>query len=488
MAYVPLPIIEADLHQLKLDLENYRIPTKRKDETAALKYLFTSEDVLGAAKLILRNGYFDNEVPIVVANPGNGNTTYTVLEGNRRVSALKALLDPSAVPGHETEIQALLNRYALESANLPKRIRVLLAESRSSAAPHVARLHTGTSKKRWSLDQQATFYYSLLDEQTTIDDIKAQYPDVAVTRFMRMATMRRFLSSVPFKNHNLRRYAASDELAMSSFEYAYRTKEIAELIGVEFNKDGFISANPTSPESAGKHLPSARMASLEFLLEEFRAGNLNTRSPQFKKNSDSLEGLLDTLRERASLSENEPDQSTTPPQGAAQGAPGQGTRNGSQGDQANTPEKEPEKRGPNRPETKDTLDLSGLAYEKAPINLKNRYIELRSINISKHPVATTVLLRSVLESTIKIHFESTPTPATGELNAAFKTVVAAYNKDKSLRHAINTVQSGNTHKPGSIQWFNLITHSADASTDPKEIHQAWKTVSPLLRRLLLPAR
>ncbi|WP_280464261.1 hypothetical protein [Nocardia cyriacigeorgica] len=92
MAYEQLPIVEVELSRLLLDLENYRIPTRRDDEAGALKYLFASEDVLGAARLILRDGYFDNEVPIVIAAESRDEPpSYIVLEGNRRVSALKAL-------------------------------------------------------------------------------------------------------------------------------------------------------------------------------------------------------------------------------------------------------------------------------------------------------------------------------------------------------------------------------------------------------------
>ena len=81
MAYKQLPIVEVNLDQLLLDLENYRIPTRRDDEAGALKYLFASEDVLGAARLILRDGYFDNEVPIVTpASTFRGRPSYTVLD------------------------------------------------------------------------------------------------------------------------------------------------------------------------------------------------------------------------------------------------------------------------------------------------------------------------------------------------------------------------------------------------------------------------
>lgn len=101
MAYEPLPIVEVGLDELLLDLENYRIPTRREDEASALKYLFASEVVLGAARSILRNGYFDNEVPIVTSSSDSGGSPYMVLEGSRRVSALKALQDPTIVAGHE---------------------------------------------------------------------------------------------------------------------------------------------------------------------------------------------------------------------------------------------------------------------------------------------------------------------------------------------------------------------------------------------------
>ena len=486
-------MVEVDLKGLQLDLENYRIPTRRDDEAGALKYLFASEDVLGAARLIIRDGYFDNEVPIVISAPPSGESArYTVLEGNRRVSALKALQDPTAVPGHESQIRALLKRYAVEAENLPKRIRVLVAPDRVTAAPHVARLHTGISKKRWSRDQQATFYYSLVDGQTTVEDVKAQYPDVEVARFMKMAVMRRFLASAPFREHSLREYAASDDLAMSAFEYAYRNKDIAVAIGVEFDKEGMLLPRTSTPEKIAAKLPKRKLGALEYLVGEFRAGRLNTRSPEFKKRSDDHEPFVNRL--------NGASTSQTPPPPASSTQPGASVNTGpvdsSAGPESSggAPSHSPQVvgtsgqtgRGPNHPDTKDTLDLSGLDYEKAPLNLKLRYFELRRISLGNMPISSAILLRSVLEATIKVHFEGSLTPVTGELSMVFKQIVSTYGQDKSLKATIGTIQSGNAHKYGSIQWFNLMAHSADASATAEEVRQAWKVVSPLLRRLLRP--
>ena len=497
MAYEQLPIVDVDLDGLLLDLDNYRIPTHRDDEAAALKYLFASEDVLGAAKLIIRDGYFDNEVPIVIPSSDKpGEPPYIVLEGNRRVSALKALQDPSIVPGHETELRALLKRYAVEANNLPERIRVLVAPDRATAAPHVARLHTGISKRRWSRDQQATFYFSLIDAQTTVDDVEAQYPDVDVVRFVKMAVIRKFLVAAPFKDHSLRLYAAGDDLRMSVFEYAYRNKEIAAAIGAEFGKDGQLLPVTSTPEKIAANLPTSTLATLEYLVNEFRADRLNTRSPELKKASEAHKPFVELLRRIASgnaapvTPTGAPTTSPTRP-APAPGSPTPGSPipggppPGTPGSGGSTP---PQllPRGPNHPDTKDTLDLSGVQYDNAPINLKHRYFELRKISLSDLSIASAILLRSVLESTIKVHFESSSTPVSGELAAVFKQVVTSYGQDKALKATINTIQSGGVNMQGSIQWFNLVAHSADASVAAEDVRQAWRVVNPLIRRLLLP--
>lgn len=492
-------MVEVGLDELMLDLDNYRIPTHRDDEAGALKYLFASEDVLGAARLIIRDGYFDNEVPIVISAPPIGKSPrYTVLEGNRRVSALKALQDPTVVPGHESQIRALLKRYAVEAEDLPQRIRVLVAPNRAAAAPHVARLHTGISKRRWSRDQQATFYYSLVDENTTVEDVRAQYPDVEVVRFMKMAAMRRFLSAAPFADHSLRDYAGGDELAMSAFEYAYRNKDIASAIGVEFDKDGMLLPRTSSPEKIAAKLPKEKLGALEYLVGEFRAGRLNTRSPEFKKRSDQHQPFVDRLNGVSAPSVTASTQPSTPsattiglppssgiaiPSNNAPGSGGGAPAQPSPSDAAGGGRS----RGPNHPDTKDTLDLSGLDYENVPLNLKLRYFELRKIALGNLPISAAILMRSVLEATIKVHFEGSANPVTGELSTVFKEVASSYGQDKSLRSTIGAIQSGNAHKHGSIQWFNLLAHSADASVTAQDVRQAWKVVSPLLRRLLRPA-
>src|SRR5699024_7544904 len=291
MGYVQLPMVEVSVEDLLLDLANYRIPTRPDDEAAALNYLYAEEDVLGAAKLILRDGYFDNEVPIVVEE----DSEFIVLEGNRRVSALKGLLDPDSVPSHAHDLRGLLKRYAVEAEDLPRAIRVLVAPSREAANPHIARLHTTGPKQRWSRGQQAHYYYSLLGPGVTVDNIKADYPDVDVVRFIKMAEMRRFLSGVAYRDPSLRDYVTGPGLAMSAFEYAYRNADIAAAIGASFDGDGHMRPTTQPPEMIAAGLTSQQRAATEHLMIEFRAKRLNTRSPEFKKKTPEHAALIAKL-------------------------------------------------------------------------------------------------------------------------------------------------------------------------------------------------
>lgn len=504
MGYEPLPIREVGVDKLRLDLDNYRIPTHRDDETAALKYLFLSEDVLGAARMILRDGYFDNEVPVVVADDDGG---FVVLEGNRRVSALKALLRPEVVPGHEAEVQGLLKRFAVEAERLPTRIRVMVAESRSQVAPRIAQLHSGRSKRPWSLDQQATYYYSLLDASTTPEDLRAHYPDVNVNRFLKMAAVRRFLASAKFTDRSLRSWVSGrggpddGELKMSAFEYAYKVKEIAAAIGLSFDRDGLLEPRAKTPERIGKALGGDQLVALEYLVGEFRAERLNTRSAEFKRGTPEqaaliarLEGHTPAPSPASDDDDNDDDSAGTGGGAGAQGGSGSGGDGAGSSDAGSSGSAEggsesggSSGRGPNHPDTKPTLDLSGLAYGDTHVNLNRRYQELRKLEVRVVPIASAMVMRSVLESTIKWHYEASGDRAHGELKQVFTRVKDDYSRDKALKSAIGKVHSGNATQPGSITWFNGIVHDGDAAPSEADVRAAWDLINPLLRHLLRQA-
>lgn len=498
MAYKPLPIVDVPVDDLRLDLLNYRIPIAPDDEGAALNYLFASEDVLDQIKLFLRDGYFDNEVPIAVKE----GRSYVVLEGNRRVSALKAIARPEVVPAHQGQVEDLRTRYATEVPNMPQSIRVIVVPSRAAAHKHVARLHTGIPKKRWSLDQQANYYFSLLGPGVSVADLKALYPDVDIIRFLRMVAVRQFLAGAKFKERALREYVKSADLKMSSFEYAYRNAAIASAVGMVFDSDGRLLPARKKPRNVGAALPEQERTGLEYLMDGFWQGRLNTRSPEFKSGSEAQVDLLARLLGVAD--EDEGDDEPGPTGGSADG--GSGTGGPGTGGSGNGPGGGAGGsdagggaggsgaagtggggRGPNDPDTRKGLSVAGLPFDHVPSNLEKRLLELRKINVDNTPASAAMLLRSVLEATIKWHYSGAAQPATGMLNDVFAQVVKSYGGQRRFKDSINAIKTGPTTKPGSINWFNAAAHNPDIAITPADVRAAYAMVQPVLIRLLRPA-
>ncbi len=81
------------IEHLKLDIDNPRFSyfsKKKMNQTEIVKFLIERFDVYDLAKDIASDGYLLNEEPIVCKE----GDSYVVLEGNRRVSACKILLNP----------------------------------------------------------------------------------------------------------------------------------------------------------------------------------------------------------------------------------------------------------------------------------------------------------------------------------------------------------------------------------------------------------
>ncbi|MCW1432076.1 hypothetical protein [Novosphingobium sp. JCM 18896] len=95
--------------QLKLDLDNPRfVDLSFSEEAEMIEYLYANADLPELLLSILNSGFMDFE-PIVVKRGDN-----VVLEGNRRVAALRLITPPFA--------RSLVSNYPLRRT-LPRRLR-----------------------------------------------------------------------------------------------------------------------------------------------------------------------------------------------------------------------------------------------------------------------------------------------------------------------------------------------------------------------------
>lgn len=130
---------------LLLDKRNPRLPEDMLNEsqTNILHYLVNEFNVLDIAQNIVQNGFFINETPIV----SKEGRSFFVIEGNRRVAALKLLRNPDLAPPRKKHTYARLaeNVDTTQWEKMP----VYIAPSREEAAPILLARHASEMTARW---------------------------------------------------------------------------------------------------------------------------------------------------------------------------------------------------------------------------------------------------------------------------------------------------------------------------------------------------
>ena len=480
MVYAEPPITKVAVASLRLDPENYRFPATQDSDPAAMNYLFQSHGCMDVARLILRSGYFDNEIPLVTPE----GDSYVILEGNRRVAALRALKKPSLVPAYQTELERLLKRHASEAAELPEEIRVMVVDSREGAAPHLARLHVGENKRSWDLDEQAKFVLAQLVDGTDPTMLKELLPGIpSVPRLIRMGRMRQLLQQISFTDPGVDEYAKGVGLKMSVFEYAYKDPQIQRLMGVSFTREGNLATIPETPK---------QVAVLERIIDGFRAKELSTRKVLNDKKGEDYRELIAELQALAAIEEEASEHQTEAEEAAAENVQ-QGPAPTSSGVGTGLPAPAPasggssDNKGPNNPDTKTRLTI-GFEYNHTSAGMTKRLIELRQMHLPTHPIGTAMLMRSVVECAAKEHYSKLGQgydPNAG-LSFVADKLMDDYGKDGRVSPGIDRLKNAkNTGgKPGSGQWFNQIAHNANFPISAQDVRDAWQAMMPLVRFLV----
>jgi hypothetical protein len=151
------------LSKLSLDLNNPRFELAEHETTQAdlANKLILGYDVYTLAESIARNGYFANE-PIVVIPDPDDQTKYIVIEGNRRLTALKCLCDAEFRTGIFNADS--FEKLASTSVVSPEiKIPVILVTQREKINPILGYRHI-SGINGWQPLAQARFVAKLIDE------------------------------------------------------------------------------------------------------------------------------------------------------------------------------------------------------------------------------------------------------------------------------------------------------------------------------------
>lgn len=158
---------------LKYDPKNPRLPKsmiKGDNDKEVINWMLTDASIIELMGSIGEKGFHKAEPLLVV--PGKKGT-YVVIEGNRRLTAVKLLLEPKLADKRTTSI----NQIVSEAKRKPEELPVLVFEKRDEILDYLGFKHI-TGVKPWSALAKAKYLKELQKEYKTLS-IQEQYKKLA---------------------------------------------------------------------------------------------------------------------------------------------------------------------------------------------------------------------------------------------------------------------------------------------------------------------
>jgi hypothetical protein len=133
-----MPVTNVKAGDLNLDEENPRLPEDlaQRTQKALLAWMANEYNTIEVARSIAVHGFFDSEPLIAVKEKGK----LVIVEGNRRLTALKLLLDAKLRESLELDEADLWEELANES-DLEDSFPVVVAKNRNEVAPIIGYRH-----------------------------------------------------------------------------------------------------------------------------------------------------------------------------------------------------------------------------------------------------------------------------------------------------------------------------------------------------------
>lgn len=233
------------IDDLLLDEDNPRLPTSiQRTSQAITDYIAETTAIEELMSAIAENDFFPGE-PLIAVNSENRPGKFTVVEGNRRLTALKLLQDPTfcSKPG------ARMREISINAKFKPAVVPVIVCPSREEVLPYLGFRHI-TGIKQWEPLSKARYIEQLFNLTNRESPAKERYNEVSRTIGSRRDHIKRNLDALAvyrvIENNN---FYEIDDLNEETIKFAVLSTAIADdkigsFIGVNIkNTDGDVQVN-----------------------------------------------------------------------------------------------------------------------------------------------------------------------------------------------------------------------------------------------------
>lgn len=142
-----------NIEYLKFDKLNSRLPKRLQgitDDAKVIDYMVKNGNILELMKSIAETGYSEAEPLLVVLD--NSDNKYIVVEGNRRLTAVKLLNNPKLAKVRMASIDEIVK----EAVSIPEEIPVIIYSSRELILDYLGYRHI-TGVKDWGALEKARY-------------------------------------------------------------------------------------------------------------------------------------------------------------------------------------------------------------------------------------------------------------------------------------------------------------------------------------------
>lgn len=227
------------IEDLKLDLMNPRLPKSKqgKDEKTVIEFMLLEAATLELMMAIGQNDYFAGEQLLVIPDE-NDEGKYVVVEGNRRLTAVKLLNDPSISFVKKESLQ----KVCAEAEFKPNEIPCLIFEKKEQILKYLGFRHI-TGIKSWRLLEKARYLFDLKESEFEGVGFLQACRDIAKMIGSSSSYIRRLLTGLSlYKKVEDEGFYSIENLNDTRFHLNYfvdalNKENIRNFLEVDFNED-----------------------------------------------------------------------------------------------------------------------------------------------------------------------------------------------------------------------------------------------------------
>lgn len=226
------------VENLKLDLYNPRLPKSKqgKDENEVIKFMILQSATLELMMAIGENNFFAGEQLLVVESEEKGK--FIVIEGNRRLTAVKLLSNPKLSSFKKESIKEICNNAEFK----PEKIPCLIFSKKQDILKYLGYRHI-TGIKSWRLLEKARYLSDLKQSEFSQLSFSQACKNIAKSIGSSSSYIRRLLTSYElYKLVEDVDFYSIDNLNDTSFHLNYFTdslnkENVRNFLGININSD-----------------------------------------------------------------------------------------------------------------------------------------------------------------------------------------------------------------------------------------------------------